>query len=747
MSQIPMIPRAVVLKQKQQQAKQIQKSIQAPGMAAPKKYRTANVKPLSKIEELRKQYVGTTASKLSIEKRKEAKAKYFQETTNVSNEISNQLLDEERQKITMFLNVVDAIKSSDHAFFNIVSVSEAEKEEETIEKLKQLYPFIETHYSYIPTDDELRTIFLMGSNLDAYNSAAKYEENAEAIPEQIGEIPFLMRLTDFLGRVTATPNDVAKPVFCLTSPDQLDGSLTNMFKYEHNPYSGQIVNVDVNGNLTDTYISRDEFGNPITDENGNIETLTIEEPDGRIVAFNMLNDPDEITGHFRLRDCYGSIESFISTVGRFGERAQIPIINRTLEDGHIKTGHIATTINPEIVAGVDAIEAVFDRLGTAEQLPFPDDINDIPIYICISNVPESYAHNVSVKELFSRQQEDIAGFHSGFLILYKRTVYSAGFGAVGGQVEELMTIAKSASSQFSKGVIMSRDYLFDLMANAENKLHVSDVGILRKMHLVRMTEYINEIGYVNIGGMLPPGKDNILEYIIGNFRSGVSAAELAAVPEVREYFSTALLSNYGFQYVLPKTAYTLASTETEFLSKPAGLLGNLKEEQINLYKHTGTNCARFIQSIFNDRITCAITSSVLSTVSAPAQCRRLPHLNHLTDELFVNTLQAFLDNNVAAFIDFTQALATMPSTIMTTIGRRLIDITNGIINFISIPPAFVEAVHPDLSGGKKHKIAKHKKTTHARANHKKTVNKKIYRKGMNRTLKKPIKRTRKHRSH
>lgn len=659
-------------------------------------------------------------------------------------QVSEEIIREEKDKMLMFLDAADKVNTFSPNFFKITSMSEADKQAEKHAKMTELFTALTSMYpTYQPSDADLETIFLLGSNPAAYKSAVSLTEGTPTFPDVLGKTTFLQRLGDFLSRFSSTPGNFQLPIFVLTEPDKLDPELIQKYKYQHNPYTGEIVNVDVDGNLTDNYIRLNEDGIPMTDNVGNPIVVNIDEPDGRKVSFNMLNDPDPVIGNFRLKDCYDSVDALLQTFLRFGDRISIPIIKKSTQgaSNKLNVGHIGVGINAEIIGGVDMMEQILNSKGT---LPLPGDINEVPIYICISNVPETYVQNPSIPEMIKKWKDDsfesdIGGYHSGFLIVYRRKVYSAGFGAIGGKVDDLTTVAYAANSLLSKGTIMSRDYLFDLDST---NLHVSDIGVLRQEHIDRMSAYINEIGYVNIGGFLPNmlcSRDTV-QYMRDNFTldittntpllnlirhlsdEGLNIDEIKLIPQVQIYYDTSLVTNYGIQYVLPKTGYTMGSVETPFLSDALKSLKFTPDTYNNLMSHTGTNCARFVQSIFTNRITCSLTNKLISTVSSPAQCRRLPYLQPLSSDNFTQALELFLSNDVDGFVQHTQTFET-PMFYSETFGGKALEIVNGLINFMFPSDEFLESIYPSMDGGaklKKQITSKRKTKKHGKKQIKKT---------------------------
>jgi hypothetical protein len=71
-----------------------------------------------------------------------------------------------------------------------------------------------------------------------------------------------------------------------------------------------------------------------------------------------------------------------------------------------------------------------------------------------------------------------------------------------------------------------------------------------------------------------------------------------------------------------------------------------------MLSHYGTNCARFVQSILNDRITCGLKAFGIGTsLAVPSQCKRLSHLTPVDGAYLINFFDLYMSNNVIGVID------------------------------------------------------------------------------------------------
>jgi hypothetical protein len=215
----------------------------------------------------------------------------------------------------------------------------------------------------------------------------------------------------------------------------------------------------------------------------------------------------------------------------------------------------------------------------------------------------------------------------------------------------------------TKGLIATRDYYIDINEDYTN-LQISDVGILRRNHLENLISYSHGMdgrggfGYVSVGGLVEDSPDNMYNeinvmgnkykyYDVSPDEQALILDEIAKDDDVKEYYENGYLTNYGTQYFLPYDAYVFQATESTLLSD---FVGVFSEEYSNMLSHYGTNCARFVQSIFNDRITCG-----LGTLAIPSQCKRKEHLVPVDGDYLIQFFNTYMTNNVEGLLEHCQS--------------------------------------------------------------------------------------------
>jgi hypothetical protein len=399
--------------------------------------------------------------------------------------------------------------------------------------------------------------------------------------------------------------------------------------------------------------------------------------------YEMMSEPDHVIGQISINTIYPTIEDFITSALR-NEYFTYPVIQKEHEDqdGTIpRTGHIGVKINPTIEDAVNRFEAIF--AGNTVATPITD-VADLPIYFTVASVLDSnetlpmkeyikgtitdtiisainslkISENDQVQWLIRNagldldhlknlNQQAAAGRHSAILILHQRKLYSIGYSSLGGKVERSGSLINMLNNilHAKKGLIATRDYYIDTDPDNIN-LQISDIGILRRNHLDNLLKYSVDIGYVSLGGIVYDSPDGKIYGHIEELAETNSVDEIAQDEVVQSYYENGLLTNYGTQFFLPKDAYVFQTTQLTVLSDIVSLFSKKYGEMLSRY---GTNCARFIQHIFNDRIQCGV-----ATLAVPAKCERLDSLPlpKVDGDYILQFIDLYMANDVAALVDF-----------------------------------------------------------------------------------------------
>jgi hypothetical protein len=562
------------------------------------------------------------------------------------------MIAEQQQKLQQYYKIIKEINESEPDFFSFSSADDYERDIERNEKL------ILIQHGYRVDEDDAAMIFKLGKWSTSSNSRYTkiFDEGLQF--SEAGEIshvdPYLYKnplkmVIQFLDKIQSTSSTLQKPVYTLQSTRQMDEDISERFKYERDGY-GKVTNVDEYDNLIDTDTT----------------------PDGKNVMLEMMSDPDPVIGNIRIRDAYPTIQDLIQSQLR-NEYFSIPVVSKQTHyrTGEIISGNIEVQINPKLSEAVENYELMLTGAK-----PMTDDVSELPIYFTVSSVYDAdeiikmtdYAVNliktklseygiISDSTIKNLNQQAAAGRHSAILILHRREVYSVGYSTMGGKVEgvsdKLVDIFNKLVGA-TKGLIATRDYYIDINQEYTN-LQISDVGILRRNHLENLISYSHGMdgrggfGYVSVGGLVEDSPDNMYNEInrIGKDNKYYYASpeeqaliidEIANDDNVKEYYENGYLTNYGTQFFLPYDAYVFQATESTLISD---FVGVFSKEYSNMLSHYGTNCSRFVQSIFNDRITCA-----LGTLAIPSQCKRKEHLVPVDGDYLIQFFNAYMSNNV-----------------------------------------------------------------------------------------------------
>jgi len=630
------------------------------------------------IKELReplKQFLPYSRDITNAQKMKASRMRLKMDTSTIeqniladSSKMGKKIVEEQQQKLQTYYQLIKEMTESDPNFFKISSPDDKSN------KIGQ----IEAKYGVELNPDDTETIFKLGkwatssrSNYKkVFEEGLQFSESGEIshIDPYVYENPLKMVL-QFLGKIESTSTTLQKPVYVLQSTRQMNDDISYRFKYEHDS-NGNVANVDRDDPsiLTDTYIN--DFS----------QEVPIDRPDGKDTMLEMMSDPDPIIGNIRIRDVYPTINELIQSQLR-NEYFSIPIISKQIDErtGEIVSGNIDVQINPKLSAAVENYELMVD--GT---IPMTDDVSELPIYFSVSSVYDTeeiitmteYILNliktqldkygiISDDTIKEADQQAAAGRHSALLLLYKREVYSIGYSTMGGKVDGVDNKLLDIFNKFvgaTKGLIATRDYYIDIDEENTN-LHVSDVGVLRRKHLDNLINYSRGannrggFGYVSVGGLAEDSPNNAFDKIneLGNGynydnvspeEQNIIIDEIAKDEEVREYYENEYFTNYGTQFFLPNDAYVFQTSESTLLSDFVSVFST---EYSNMLSHYGTNCARFIQSILNDRITCG-----LAKLSIPSQCKRLPHLIPVDGDYLIKFFKTYITNDVGGLLKHCQ---------------------------------------------------------------------------------------------
>jgi len=617
---------------------------------------TNKPKPVGDVNKELKQFVKTFETERKIKKVKTELGK--DTATNIrrieaeSRKIGEQMIAEQQQKLQQYYKIIKEINESEPDFFSFSSADDDERDIERNEKLMLI------QHGYRVDEDDAAMIFKLGKWSTSSNSRYTkiFDEGLQF--SEAGEIshvdPYLYKnplkmVIQFLDKIQSTSSTLQKPVYTLQSTRQMDEDISERFKYERDGY-GKVTNVDEYDNLIDTDTT----------------------PDGKNVMLEMMSDPDPVIGNIRIRDAYPTIQDLIQSQLR-NEYFSIPVVSKQTDyrTGEIISGNIEVQINPKLSEAVENYELMLTGAK-----PMTDDVSELPIYFTVSSVYDAdeiikmtdYAVDliktklseygiISDSTIKNLNQQAAAGRHSAILILHRREVYSVGYSTMGGKVEgvsdKLVDIFNKLVGA-TKGLIATRDYYIDINEEYTN-LQISDVGILRRNHLENLISYSRGkdgrggFGYVSVGGLVEDSPDNMYDEInrIGKDNKYYYASpeeqaliidEIANDDNVKEYYENGYLTNYGTQFFLPYDAYVFQATESTLISD---FVGVFSKEYSNMLSHYGTNCSRFVQSIFNNRITCA-----LGTLAIPSQCKRKEHLVPVDGDYLIQFFNAYMSNNV-----------------------------------------------------------------------------------------------------
>lgn len=595
-----------------------------------------------------------------------------EESTNrifkMSKEQGDKQIEEYEEKLAAYEQVIDEINQQDPSFFKYSTYDNDQREMEKQEKLiliKNEYPFL--------TEEDVYTIFKIGNSKESSNEENRrlfesvHKIVKSGVPHEDPDpyVEPLKMVAQFLSKIQSTSPTLQQPVFTLRTTEQMNDDISKRYMYERDGY-GRIINVDDEKNLVSTEST----------------------PDGKDVMFQMMSEPDPVIGNIRIKDAYPNINDLIRSQLR-NEYFSIPIISKQIDERTGKTisGHIDVQINPKLSEAVERYELMLE--GKAPQI---DDVADLPIYFAVSSVYDKdeiiqmsdyitstiqeqlATHGIiyNVDEIKKLNQQAAAGRHSALLILYRREVYSIGYSSMGGQVEVneggLLNMFNKMIGA-TKGLIATRDYYIDINTDYIN-LQISDVGVLRRNHLENLINYSRGygnrggFGYVSIGGLVedsPNNKYNLINSIATvNHYNSVSDEDkeeiinlIAQNKQVKEYYENGYLTNYGTQFFLPYDAYIFQTSESSILSDFVNIFSH---EYANMLSHYGTNCARFVQSILNDRITCGLEAFGIGTsLAVPSQCKRLGHLTQVDGNYLIKFFDLYMSNNVSGLIEHFQS--------------------------------------------------------------------------------------------
>ena len=579
------------------------------------------------------------------------------------------MMREQQEKLQMYYQIIKEILESDPTFFNTSSTDEKS------EKIMQLGVIFREQLK--PSDSQ--TLFNLGQwgtssktrLRKIFNQGLEFSKSGEIsqVDPYLYENPLKM-VVQFLSKIESTSRTLQKPVYVLQSTEQMNDDISYRFKYQHDA-NGNVVNVDKldPSVLTDTYI------------NDLSQHLPIDKLDGKEMMFEMMSDPDPIIGNIRIRDVYPTINDLIRSQLR-NEYFSIPIISKQIDPvtNQVISGHIDVQINPKLSYAVERYELMIDG-----KVKMTDDVSELPIYFAVSSVydaEEIITMNEYILNLIKTQldkygiisddtikevnQQAAAGRHSALLILYKREVYSIGYSTMGGKVDGVDNKLLDIFNKFvgaTKGLIATRDYYIDIDENNAN-LHIADVGILRRNHLSNLISYSRGLnkkggfGNVSIGGLVEDSPNNEYDRInkLGRRYHYYDSSpedqeliidEISKDEYVRLYYETEYFTNYGTQFFMPNDAYVFQTSESTLLSDFVSIFS---KEYSNMLSHYGTNCARFVQSILNDRITCS-----LATLSIPSQCKRLPNLIPVDGDYLIKFFNIYMSNNVNDLLEHCQS--------------------------------------------------------------------------------------------
>jgi hypothetical protein len=493
---------------------------------------------------------------------------------------------------------------------------------------------------------------------DVYEQTETFANVGDVSHEDYIDKNPLKMIVQFLSKIQSTSPTLQQPVYVLRSSRQMDDYVSERYKYQRDGY-GNIVNIDENNDLVDTS----------------------DTPDGKNVMLEMMSDPDPVIGKIRIKDAYPDIHDLIKSQLR-NEYFSIPIISKQIDEATGETigGHIDVQINQKLIDAVERCELMLKGELPQEQAEIiKSDVSQLPIYFAVSSVYDedeivemsdyvASAVSDKLRGIFNLERDELlneqaaAGRHAAILILYNREVYSVGYSTMGGKVEGVKNKLFDLFNKLggaTKGLLATRDYYIDI--DPENiNLQVSDVGILRSHHLENLMNYSQGyrnrggFGYVSVGGLVDESPNNEYDRInnMANNYDYNSASDddkeniidlIANDDAVKEYYETEFLTNYGTQFFLPNDAYVFQASESTVFSDMVSVISS---EYANMLRHYGTNCARFVQSILNDRITCGLNLGINTGLDVPSQCRRLPGLVKLTPDYLITFINLYMENNV-----------------------------------------------------------------------------------------------------
>ena len=452
-------------------------------------------------------------------------------------------------------------------------------------------------------------------------------------------------LLHFLENVQSTPRSFQYPILVLENPEQIRPDIPSVTELYESPESVP----------------------PLEEQVLNREQL-----------YEMMSEPDHVIGQINISTIYPTIEDFITSALR-NEYFTYPVIEKEYDGTIPRTGHIGIKINPAIEDAVYRFESIF--AGNRVATPITD-VADLPIYFTVASVLDSdetlpmreyikstitdsvitainslkISENDQVRWLIESvgldldrlknlDQQAAAGRHSAILILHQRKLYSIGYSSLGGKVERSGSLINMLNNilHAKKGLIATRDYYIDTDPDNIN-LQISDIGILRKNHLENLLNYSEDIGYVSIGGIVYDSPDGKIYNDIEELAETNSIDEIAQDEVIKSYYDNGLLTNYGTQFFLPKDAYVFQTTQLTVLSDIVKLFSKKYGEMLSRY---GTNCARFVQHIFQDRIECGV-----ATLAVPAVCKRLDSLPlpKVDGDYILQFIKLYMANDVDALV-------------------------------------------------------------------------------------------------